>query len=104
MLLTFCTCSTIRKLNTPKLGRFSNSILVLIFMAGIGHHASYPPSNLILVLILAAGLSHGSNPPSKLKLNLILILIWNLILNVILNLILVLILVAGLSHRTCGGT
>ena len=124
MLLTSCTCSTIylyKKIKHPKLGRFSNLILVLIFVAGINHgsnppsnlisvlililmadisHGSNPPSNLILVSILVAGLSHGSNPPSKLILNMILILIWNLKLNLILNLILILILVAGLSHHT----
>ena len=79
MLLTSYTCSTIRKLNVPKLGRFSNLTLVLILVVGISH-GSNPPSNLISVLILnlVANISHGSNPPS--------------------NLILVLILVAGLSH------
>ena len=35
ILLTSCTCSTIRKLNTPKLGRFSNLILVSILVPGI---------------------------------------------------------------------
>mgnify|MGYP005726848107 CR=1 FL=1 len=105
MLLTSCTCSTIRKLNIPKLGRFSNLTLVLILVVGISH-GSNPPSNLISVLILnlVANISHGSNPLLKLILNLILnlikILIWNLKLNSILNLILVSILVAGLSHHT----
>ena len=73
-----------QKLNTPKLGRFSNLILGLILVVEISHGSNLP-SNLTLVLILVVDMSHGSNPLSKLILNLILILILNLIFNWILN-------------------
>ena len=101
MLVTSCTCSAIRKLDTPKLGRFSSLILILIFVAGISHGTN-PPSKLtlVLIIILVADISHGSNPPSNMIFVLILILVADIShgSNPPSNLILAYILVAGSSH------